>query len=501
MPSQLQRAALLLSALVILRVLYAIFAATWSRLRSIPGPFTARFTRLWYFWKVWLGNFEETNIELHKEYGPIVRVAPDYYVIDDPAAMKTIYGIGTKFTKGEWYEGWKHPSPDKWTLFPDRDIKRHAETRKRFQSMYSLSTLVTYEQFVDDCTAVLVAKLAQFAKEGREVDMAHWFQCYAFDVIGAITFGKRFGFLDSGEDIQGTIKALTGTMLYGTMVGVYPQFHAPIYYSLSRFKNSIVGGRAFLMNWVGNMIAQRKKEIVQNPLKEAKLTEEGNMAPQTFLDKMLIAHEKDPQKVTDYHVFMMGMSNIIAGSDTTSITISATLYHLLRTPETVQKLREEINGAVAAGKCSVPNVAFKESQDMPYLQAVMKEAMRMHPATGLPLWREVPKEGAEIAGKFFPRGSVVGVNTWSAHYNKDVFGADAEVFRPERWLEAEKEGGERLREMNAYYMPVSTLNYILVLFCILIPSSVYEPYLTLLSPVRARLENLYWQAYLYIRDE
>ncbi|KAH8812763.1 putative cytochrome P450 pisatin demethylase [Xylogone sp. PMI_703] len=449
----LLRAAIILSCLVIFRVIYSLFAAVASRLRSIPGPFIARFTKGWYFWKVWRGDFEFTNIDLHKKYGPIVRVAPDHYVIDDPAAIKTIYGIGSKFTKGDWYKGWKHPSPDRWTLFPDDNIKRHAETRKRFQAMYSLSTLVTYEQYVDNCTKLLVDKLAQFAREGREVDMCHWFQCYAFDVIGEITYGSRFGFLDAGEDIENTMRALHGTMVYGTMVGIYPQFHAPIYYAMSRFKSTPVGGRAYLQDFVTNLIARRKSEREDPAFADLKRTEEGATAPQTFLDKLLIAHEKDPQKVTAYHIFMMGMSNIIAGSDTTSISLSGTLYHLLRTPAAVQNLRDEINHAITTGNCSVPNVTFKESQNMPYLQAVMKEALRMHSATGLPLWRVVPEGGEQISGKFFPAGSVVGINTWCAHYNEDVFGTDAGVFRPERWIEAEKIGGDKLHEMNAYYMP------------------------------------------------
>jgi cytochrome P450 len=60
----------------------------------------------------------------------------------------------------------------------------------------------------------------------------------------------------------------------------------------------------------------------------------------------------------------------------------------------------------------------------------------MHPATGLPLARVVPKEGALIAGRHFPAGTVVGVNAWVAHRNTEMFGPDADVFRPERWLES-----------------------------------------------------------------
>jgi cytochrome P450 len=75
---------------------------------------------------------------------------------------------------------------------------------------------------------------------------------------------------------------------------------------------------------------------------------------------------------------------------------------------------------------------------------------RLHPATGLPLWRVVPSPGATISSHFFPAGTIVGLNTWVAHYNTHVFGSDAATFRPERWLEAPP---EQLKRMDAYYVP------------------------------------------------
>jgi cytochrome P450 len=168
---------------------------------------------------------------------------------------------------------------------------------------------------------------------------------------------------------------------------------------------------------------------------------------------MVLARDKGPQKVTDYHLFIMAMSNVTAGSDTTAISLSSIVYHLLHYPEVLDKLRREVDKFTAQGRCSF-RVSFKESQEMPYFQAVMKEALRMHSATGLPLWRVVPAGGAEISGYFFPKGTTVGVNTWVAHYNEEVF-PDAKRFRPERWIEAES-NAERLKLMNDMYMPVGS---------------------------------------------
>lgn len=92
-----------LGSLVVLVPLLAVIWRVWralaTPLRDLPGPFTARFTRLWYLKNVWRGDFEKVNIRLHQRYGPIVRIAPNEYSIDDAEAIKIIYGHGTSFTK------------------------------------------------------------------------------------------------------------------------------------------------------------------------------------------------------------------------------------------------------------------------------------------------------------------------------------------------------------------------------------------------------------------
>jgi hypothetical protein len=80
-------------------LLYHFIQYVLDPLRSIPGPFLARFTRLWYFLEIYKGSFEATDVELHKKYGPIVRIAPHEYSIDDVDAARTIYGHGNAFVK------------------------------------------------------------------------------------------------------------------------------------------------------------------------------------------------------------------------------------------------------------------------------------------------------------------------------------------------------------------------------------------------------------------
>lgn len=82
-----------------LYVLFSLVLWLIDPLRSVPGPLLARFTRLWYLYQIYKGDFERTNIDLHKKYGSVVRIAPNEYSIDDVGAAKVIYGHGNAFVK------------------------------------------------------------------------------------------------------------------------------------------------------------------------------------------------------------------------------------------------------------------------------------------------------------------------------------------------------------------------------------------------------------------
>ncbi|OBT57364.1 hypothetical protein VE04_02759, partial [Pseudogymnoascus sp. 24MN13] len=431
------------SSIIAVLILRSLLRDITSPLRDIPGPFLARYTRLWKLREIYKGAFQETNIELHRKHGPIVRIAPNEYSIDDPDAVKIIYGLGSQFIKSPWYTASGDPDPHGTPdLFSDRNPARHAASRRKVASAYSMTALAQLEPLVDECYVVLRDRFMEFADRGKVVDMAHWMQCYAFDVIGEITVGKRFGFLDQGDDIDGIMAAISQYLSYGAMVGVYAEFHRFAAKLLSFLPQKQGGGMAAMGKFANAQVQQRLSTTTAVDGGDDKQPNQKG----DFLSKMLNLHHENPEKITLKDVFLTCITNIGAGSDTTSISLCSVFYHLCKYPEVAQKLQAEIDQKAAAGELDDP-ITFKQAQSMPYLQAVLKEALRMHPATGLPLGRVVPSGGAEIAGRAFPAGSIVGVNSWVAHANQDVWGPDAAVFRPERWLV----GKEQYNLLDRYY--------------------------------------------------
>lgn len=82
-------------------------------------------------------------------------------------------------------------------------------------------------------------------------------------------------------------------------------------------------------------------------------------------------------------------------------------------------------------------ITYAQATKLPYLNACITEGMRLHPSVGLPLQGYIPPGGATIAGVYLPEGYRVGINAAVVHYDKDVFGSDAEQFNPDRWIDGD----------------------------------------------------------------
>lgn len=177
-----------------------------------------------------------------------------------------------------------------------------------------------------------------------------------------------------------------------------------------------------------------------------------------LLSKFLAAQDARPDFMNDILVQTMAVSMAFAGSETTAISLASVFYYLLRNPSSLAKLRKELDEAAQSGLFSdyeTGLVTWTESQKLPYLDACIKEAFRLHPAAGLPLERIVPEPGVEIAGHYVKGGTIVGCSAWIIHRRPEIWGEDVDAFRPERWLVDEKLKGEeqneqekRVREMN-----------------------------------------------------
>jgi hypothetical protein len=113
--------------------------------------------------------------------------------------------------------------------------------------------------------------------------------------------------------------------------------------------------------------------------------------------------------------------------------------YLCNNPRVYAQLQAEIDNFYKTNGLREP-ISYTEALTLPYLQAVIKEATRLLPSIVYQLLRFVPPGGITVDGKYIPEGSVVGISPISQNRDKAIWGGDADVFRPERWIEDEAKG-------------------------------------------------------------
>ncbi|KAF5003376.1 hypothetical protein F66182_16143, partial [Fusarium sp. NRRL 66182] len=124
---------------------------------------------------------------------------------------------------------------------------------------------------------------------------------------------------------------------------------------------------------------------------------------------------------------------LVAGSDTTSTSVQSTLLSIITNPQVYNTLRAEIRGAVAGRNVSSP-IQDSEAKQLVYLQACVLEGLRIFPPLSQLRERVVPPGGDTLGSFYLPEGTYVGLNAWGVQRNKAVYGDNAELYCPERWL-------------------------------------------------------------------
>ena len=410
--------------------------------RTVPGPFIARFTNLYRFFSVLFETPHESQNELHKRHGALVRLGPNVVSIRGAPYVSQIYGIGKGFTKSNYYSVFQNIVNGRRTasLVAMTDESDHARTKRVVAHAYSLSTLVEYEPLVDSTVGVFLDNLAErYAKTGATCDLGQYLQFFAFDVIGELTFSKRLGFIEENEDVDGIIDSIGRNFRYFSVLGQMPWLDDllgknPIYVKLFRKPVS-----SPILAFAQKLLQERLESLENGQTEEkAAVSDKPD-----FLSRFLQARKDtdEPDLNTDAKLLSYLFMNINAGSDTIGSTLKAIFYYLLTNPESLDKLLAELTAAQESGTLTSPVPTYHETQRLPYLNACIHETLRLNPALSLPLERVVPPEGLTLTTPnsdkpiTLPAGAIVGINPYVQHRDATIFGADPESWRPERWLE------------------------------------------------------------------
>lgn len=415
------------------------FFVTYSSLRSIPGPLLARLSDLWLFSTARRGKRFQLVHEAHKKYGPVMRIAPNHVSINDDEAIQAIYGHGNGFLKADFYDAFVSIRRG---LFNTRSRAEHSRKRKIVSNTFSAKSIGQFEPYIHHNLELFVKQWDDMAKNKASpedgtvhVDCLNWFNFIAFDVIGDLAFGAPFGMLTTGADMAEVRSSPDSPPIYASAVqilnrrgevsgtlGCMPSLIPIAKYLPDPFFSQ---GLAAVKDLAGIAIAQVRRRLDNPPPADRK----------DLLARLIEGRDEKGEPLGREELTAEALTQLIAGSDTTSNTSCALLYHAVRTPGVVDKLRAELDSAIPRD-VTVPT--FDQVKDLPYLQNVINETMRYHSTSGIGLPRQIPptSPGVEILGHFYPSGTVLSVPTYSIHHSISIWGPDADDFRPERWDDA-----------------------------------------------------------------
>ncbi|OQV04057.1 hypothetical protein CLAIMM_09006 isoform 2 [Cladophialophora immunda] len=378
-------------------------------------------------------------LDAHRTYGDVVRIGPRTVLAGSAEAVRKVLGYGDHYLdKSPDYDALVVHTP---SIFSETDRTAHARKRRIAAHAYSMQSLTRMEHVVATNLDVFLGQMDRCAARAQPMDAAVWFKFYAFDVIGDLAFGRGFGMLQRGV-VDDFVRCISDGVEFTFVRFLLPSFLRPLcqllveYLPFSLFRE-LKSGFAYV-----------KKETTR--LVQDRWIKRDGVAAQRGDILGALMEARDPatnERLEFAELATNASTNIIAGSDTVTISLTAIVYHLLRNPDRAAQLTAEVRGS-SLGDAPL----FRDIQRLPYLDACIKEGMRLTTPFAGPLPRLSPSQGGlDIGGTHIPPGTVANVMQCQIHKDGRIF-HDPESFTPERWLVSSDSG----KELDKYFLGFST---------------------------------------------
>ncbi|KAL5522514.1 hypothetical protein ACEPAG_8530 [Sanghuangporus baumii] len=352
--------------------------------------------------------------KLHEKYGPYVRIGPNEISVLDVSVISDILGADG-MPKGPMWSA-RIIKGDTPSLVSMRSVHEHALRRKRWNRAFNSAAVKGYDPIVQKRALQLVDELEKRSTRNNivSVSLSLWLSYFTTDVMGDMAFGGGFELMRDGADKDG-IWTIIESRLRNVSITQHIPWLAPLLCKFPFLNKTNLVVRDF-----GQKRALARKV-------------NGSLTKDLFYH-LIDEEHVEPVPPTDKEIISDSGLAIIAGSDTTSTTLSGLFYYLLSNPLEYKRLQHEIDTAFPPGEGDPFDTT--KLAEMPFLNAVINESLRLQPPVPTYLQRapEAGSGGKWIGDHFITEGTAVVVPPYVLFRNPAYFSPSPDTFWPDRWL-------------------------------------------------------------------
>ncbi|KAF5364054.1 hypothetical protein D9756_000128 [Leucocoprinus leucothites] len=434
------------STYIVIRFFYNLFL---SPLSTIPGPWYAAVSDLWLNFNVVRLRQCRTVQELFEMYGPVVRVGPNKIVFRDISTMRSIYCVH-KFDKGSYYKCLCTNNNDH--AMTTLDHAHHLTRRRGYAPHYTPANVAKFQPEMHESMCEVLSVLDNIAGKASTECLA-LFRHLMVDVMVSSSYGYRLGAVTKwAMDVEDPLStAINDFPKRGTFRSIIPSWAWKL---VCRFPNArwkqMCDSDKIMAQFVSSRVYEMRAQMNAGKISESEKI--------PMLQRLLQYRYSSEEPMPDHDIISECMGHLIAGSDTSSISLSFLFWELSRRPEILKKLQAELDEAMPDPR-TIPDISVL--QELPYLNAFIKEGLRVYSAVPGLLERVVPNsttksgdqdEIFDLMGYALPPGTIVSTQAWSVQRDSTIF-PSPDTFLPERWLECSQ---AELVTMNQHMMPFGT---------------------------------------------
>ncbi|KAL4886900.1 putative benzoate 4-monooxygenase cytochrome P450 [Aspergillus karnatakaensis] len=428
--------------------LYLIYIATIVTYRltlhplaRVPGPLLARVS---YFYEYYhdlyhLGQFAFKLRDLHREYGPIVRVNPNEVHIHDPNFAATLYG------RSHGRADKPRHGAETFGPFPaaistaSHDL--HRLRRNALNPFFSRKSVADLVPAMTHAIDLMCERLQEASRIGELVNLKYIYAAVTSDIINDYCFAREPTKVlekDWGQRFFDDIDSFLEVSLLNFHIPFIMRLSFALPDSVNKMLAPAMAGMLDFRKGLGHQI---------DAIRHGKDKSYDGIGHRTVLHELLSSSLPSEERKTP-RLRDEAFTLVVAGSGTTAYCLRNTTYHISANPSIQARLHAELASAIP-DPSNPPASLLSTLDNLPYLTAVIKEGLRLSSPVTHRLPRIFPEKALIYGPHIIPSGTTISmtINEW--HEDETIF-PDPYRFNPDRWL-----GEDNGKSLDPYLVPFS----------------------------------------------